>query len=71
MYGLYRDQAFAVLGQHPAFIAAMAGGSVAGVLLGAVLLGVVSGAVLVPVTVALLLFSAIRVWLHGSPTSRA
>ena len=66
-----RDQAFAVLGQHPAFVAAMAGGSVAGTFVGALLLGVVTEAVLVPVIVALLLFSAVEVWRPGIPTNRA
>jgi hypothetical protein len=49
-----------VLGLHPWFVAAMAGGSVAGAFLGALLLGLVSEAVLVPIIVALLLFSASR-----------
>jgi uncharacterized protein len=65
-----RDQAFAVLGQRPAFVAAMAGGSVAGTILGALLLGTVSQGVLVPLIVALLLFSAVKVWRHGSPAER-
>jgi uncharacterized membrane protein YfcA len=66
-----RDQAFAVLGQHTAFVAAMGGGSVGGTFLGALLLGVVSEAVLVPVIVALLLFSSINVWRHGTPSNVA
>lgn len=60
-----RDQAFVVLGQHPTFIAAMAGGSIVGTVLGALLLGAVSEAVLVPLIVALLLFSAYKVWRHA------
>jgi len=60
-----RDQAFTVLGQHPRFIAVMAGGSILGTFLGALLLGVVSEAVLVPLIVALLLFSAVKVWRHA------
>lgn len=60
-----RDQAFTVLGQHPGFIAAMAGGSILGTFLGALLLGVVSEAFLVPLVVALLLFSAVKVWRHA------
>lgn len=60
-----KDQAFTVLGQHPGFVAAMAGGSVAGTFLGALLLGVVTEAVLVPLIVALLLFSAYKVWRHA------
>jgi hypothetical protein len=39
--------------------------------LGALLLGVVSEAVLVPVIVALLLFSSINVWRHGTPSNVA
>ena len=60
-----RDQAFTVLGQHPRFIVAMAGGSLAGTFLGALLLGVVSEAALIPLVVALLLYSAVRVWRHA------
>lgn len=59
-----RDQAFTVLGQHPSFIMAMSGGSVTGAFLGAALLGVVSDALLVPVIVALLLMSAVKMWRH-------
>ena len=60
-----RDQAFTVLGQHPRFIAAMAGGSIVGTFLGGLLLGAVSEAVLIPLVVALLLFSAVKVWRHA------
>ena len=60
-----RDQAFTVLGQHPGFIVAMAGGSILGTFAGALLLGIVSEAVLVPLIVALLLFSAYKVWRHA------
>jgi uncharacterized protein len=60
-----RDQAFTVLGQHPSFIAAMAGGSMVGTFIGALLLGSVSEAVLVPLIVGLLLFSAFKVWRHA------
>ncbi len=60
-----RDQAFTVLGQHPGFIAAMAGGSILGTFFGALLLGAVSEAFLVPLVVALLLFSAVKVWRHA------
>ena len=60
-----RDQAFTVLGQHPGFIAAMAGGSILGTFLGGLLLGVVSEAFLVPLVVVLLLFSAVKVWRHA------
>ena len=59
-----RDQAFAVLGQHVGFVAAMAGGSILGAFLGALFLGAVPDAVLVPVIVVLLLASAVQVWRH-------
>ena len=64
-YRYSRDQAFTVLGQHPAFVLTMAGGSIVGALLGGLLLGVVSEAFLVPLIVALLLFSAYKVWRHA------
>lgn len=60
-----RDQAFTVLGQHSGFIATMAGGSIVGTFLGGLLLGAVSEAVLIPLVVALLLFSAVKVWRHA------
>jgi uncharacterized membrane protein YfcA len=60
-----RDQAFTVLGQHPAFVLTMAGGSIVGTFLGGLLLGAVSEAVLVPLIVALLLYSAVKVWRHA------
>lgn len=66
-----RDQAFSVLGQHPGFIVAMGGGSLAGTFLGALLLGVVSEALLIPLIVALLVFSAVKVWRHSSPAPGA
>lgn len=66
-----RDQAFTVLGQHPGFIAAMSGGSVAGAFAGALLLGAVSGATLVPLIVALLLVSAAKMWPQESQPSPA
>lgn len=59
-----RSQAFAVLGANPGFVAAMAAGSVAGAVAGGLLLGAVPDAVIVPVLVALLLFSAYKVWRH-------
>lgn len=60
-----RDRAFTVLGQHPIFVVTMAGGSILGTFAGGLLLGVVSEAVLVPVIVALLLFSAVKIWRHA------
>jgi uncharacterized membrane protein YfcA len=43
----------------------MAGGSILGTFFGALLLGAVSEAFLVPLVVALLLFSAVKVWRHA------
>lgn len=66
-----RDQAFTVLGQHPTFIAAMASGSILGTFLGGLLLGSVSESLLIPLIVALLLFSAFKVWRHAQATPRS
>ena len=60
-----RDQAFTVLGQHPRFIMAMAGGSILGTFVGGLLLGAVSEAILVPLIIGLLLFSSVKVWRHA------
>ncbi|WP_460866352.1 TSUP family transporter [Nocardioides pakistanensis] len=60
-----RDQAFTVLASHKRFVAAMAAGSVTGSVAGGLLLGVVPELVLVPLLVALLLFSAVKVWRHA------
>lgn len=60
-----RDQAFVVLASNRRFVAAMAAGSVTDSVIGGLLLGVVAGLVLVPMLVALLLFSAVKVWRHA------
>lgn len=60
-----RDQAFAVLACNKRFVASMAAGSVTGSVAGGLLLGVVPEMVLVPLLVALLLFSSIKVWRHA------
>lgn len=60
-----RSQAFTVLGQVPAFVAAMAAGSVAGTLLGGLMAGEVPVGVIVPLVVVLLLASAVKVWNHA------
>lgn len=62
--GYSQDQAFAVLRENRAFVAAMAVGSVAGSVAGGVAAGFVTEAVIVPVLVVLLLFSAFKVWRH-------
>lgn len=60
-----RDQAFAVLTSSKRFVAAMAAGSVTGSVAGGLLLGVVPELALAPLLVALLLFSAHKVWRHA------
>ncbi|CUR54627.1 conserved membrane hypothetical protein [metagenome] len=60
-----RDQAFAVLTLNRRFVTAMAAGSVVGSVVGGLLLGVVPELMLVPLLVALLLFSAYKVWCHA------
>lgn len=64
-----RDQAFAVLASNMRFVTAMAAGSVTGSVAGGLLLGVVPELVLVPLLVALLLFSAAKVWRHARPAT--
>lgn len=59
-----RDQSFSVLSQNRAFFLVMAAGSILGTFIGGLLLGVVPNAVLLPLLVALLLLSAIKVWRH-------
>jgi uncharacterized protein len=59
-----RDQSFAVLRRHKAFLLVMAVGSIVGTYLGAFLLGFTSGAVLYPVLAVILAVSAIKVWRH-------
>jgi uncharacterized membrane protein YfcA len=60
-----RDASFAVLGRNLGFVGLMALGSVIGVAIGGLLLGAVPEAVLLPVLVAILLVSAVKVWRHG------
>lgn len=59
-----RDQSFTVLAANKHFLLAMAGGSVAGTVVGGLLLGVVPSAVLVPLLAALLVLSSVKVWQH-------
>ena len=59
-----RDGSFVVLRRHRGFVATMAAGSIIGTLIGGALVDVVSTAVLVPLLVALLLVSSIKVWRH-------
>lgn len=60
-----RDDSFAVLGRNRGFVGLMAIGSVFGVAIGGQLLGVVPEAVLLPLLVAILLLSSVKVWRHG------
>ena len=60
-----RDDSFVVLRQHRRFFLAMAAGSVTGTIAGGLMLGVVSVGVLLPLLVALLLASAVKVWRHS------
>jgi uncharacterized membrane protein YfcA len=60
-----RDQAFAVLAANKRFVVAMAAGFVAGSVAGGLMLGVVPEEVLVPLLVALMLYSSVKVWRHA------
>jgi hypothetical protein len=60
-----RDQGFSVLGRNRAFVVVMAVGSIAGTFIGAQLLGVVPNIILIPLLVAILFASAIKVWRHS------
>lgn len=62
-----RDGSFVVLRDHKDFVVAMAAGSITGTLVGGLLLGVVPEAVVVPLLVALLLASSVKVWRHADP----
>ncbi len=60
-----RDGSFVVLRQHRSFVVTMALGSIIGTIIGAALVGVVSAGVVVPLLVALLLASSVKVWQHS------
>ena len=59
------DDSFSVLAHNRGFVFLMALGSVIGVAIGGQLLGVIPEAVLLPVLVAILLVSSVKVWRHG------
>jgi uncharacterized protein len=59
-----RDRSFEVLGANKSFVLAMAAGSIIGTILGGLLLGAVPEGVLIPLLVALLLVSSVKVWRH-------
>lgn len=60
-----RDQAFGVLRANRRFVAVMALGSIAGVVIGGALAAVVSATLIGAVVVVLLLISAVAVWRHA------
>jgi len=60
-----RDDSFAVLARNRGFVLFMALGSVIGVAVGGQLLGILPEVVLLPVLVAILLVSSVKVWRHG------
>lgn len=60
-----RDDSFTVLARNRSFVLFMALGSVIGVAIGGQLLGIVPEVVLLPVLVAILLVSSVKVWRHG------
>jgi uncharacterized membrane protein YfcA len=59
------DDSFSVLSRNQGFVLFMAVGSVVGVAVGGQLLGIVPEAILLPVLVAILLVSSVKVWRHG------
>lgn len=59
-----QDASFQILRSNKTFVLVMSAGSIAGTLLGGALLGVVPAAVIVPLLVALLLASSVKVWRH-------
>ncbi|MHB9856029.1 hypothetical protein ACSYGO_43235 [Streptomyces krungchingensis] len=60
----FADGSFAVLGVNLRFTMVMAGGSIAGALLGGLLLGVFSDLVLIPALAVILLVSAVKLARH-------
>ena len=60
-----QDQSFSVLRNNGRFVLSMALGSIAGSFIGGQLLTVVPAAVLIPLLVAILLASAIKIWRHS------
>lgn len=59
------DDSFSELTRNRSFVVLMAIGSVIGVAVGGQLLGIVPVAILLPVLVAILLISSVKVWRHG------
>ncbi|WP_238005574.1 sulfite exporter TauE/SafE family protein [Dactylosporangium sp. AC04546] len=63
-----RDGSFTVMRRHTRLLVTLAGGSIAGAVLGGLLLDAVPAAVLVPGLAALLALSAVKVWRHATVT---
>ena len=59
-----RDSSFAVIRDNARFLTVMALGSITGTILGGLLLGVIPDLILVPILVAVLLLSAVKIWRH-------
>ena len=59
-----RDSSFEVLRANKSFVLAMAAGSIIGTIVGGLVLGAVPEGVLIPLLVALLLVSSVKVWRH-------
>ena len=59
-----QDARFQIVRSNKAFVVTMTAGSIMGTVLGGLLLGVVPSAVIVPLLVALLLASSVKVWRH-------
>ena len=65
-FGRYaQGDSFSVLSRNLGFVGLMAVGSVIGVAIGGQLLGIVPEVFLLPVLVAILLVSSVKVWRHG------
>jgi uncharacterized membrane protein YfcA len=62
-----RDNSFRALKTNKVFVLAKTAGSIAGTIIGGLVLGVVPETVLIPLPVALLIASAIKVWRHAEP----
>jgi uncharacterized membrane protein YfcA len=65
-----RDKSFVALVVNRAFLLTMAVGSVVDALCGGLLLGIVPTAVLLPILVAVLVLSAIKIWRHWKAVSQ-
>lgn len=59
-----RDRSFGVIRAHLRFAVVMAIGSMIGAFIGGLLLGVVPSAALIPLLVAILIASAVKIWRH-------